>query len=1113
MHLFEWPHEAVARECEDVLGPAGFEAVQVSPPQEHAVFESATWWQRYQPVSYQLISRGGDRAAFADMVRRCNDVGVEVWVDAVINHMSFAESGVGSAGTMFTKYGYPGLYEDHHFHDCRRGIDDWGSVDEMQNCELATLPDLATEDPYVREKLSGFLQDLLSLGVSGLRIDAAKHLPKADLREILDAAGGDPFVFQEVPSLDGGGPLPPSHFVDNGAVTEFRFGHEVSAAFRGGQLASLRDVGEGRGWLASGDAVVFIDNHDTQRGHSAGDPINHTDRDLYELATAFMLAWPYGHPKVMSSYAFADGDQGPPDTATCAAGWICEHRWPAISSMVAFRNATGGKGPVEHWWSNGNDQIAFSVAGKGFFALNREETSRMVQTLDTGLPAGRYCDAFTGRLEARRCTGREVLVDSDGRAALSVSPVDALALHVQARLPLGDAPPPLGARYIGDDVTFAVFSENATAVDVCLYSAPMNADAVRCEALDRRGSVWSLTVPRAGLPAPLYYGYRAWGPNWPKSGFIADVDRRGHRFNPNKLLIDPYALELSHDVIDFADHATGERRRDIDNAHTAPKGVVLELGVPAIRMAPRPFADEIIYEVHVRGLTMNDPSVPEDARGTYAGAAMKARYLAELGITAIELQPIHETTNDQNDLTADATGDNYWGYASASFFAPDRRYARDKSAGGPTRELREMVAAFHAEGIEVFIDVVYNHTFETGTWGAPDVSALMSWRGLDNATYYELARRDGARFANHNGVGPNVDVTHPAVRQMIIDSMRYYVESIGIDGFRFDLAAVLQNTCAAGCYEFSRDAFGAELRRELPDVDLIAEPWGIGPGTYRIGQIGDGWAEWNGIFRDTIRRDQNELDVSDVSPRALADVVGGSPSLFADDGRRPWHSINYIASHDGFALRDVYSCNGKHNEQPWPFGPSSGGDDQNHSWDHGGEASRQRQATRTGMALVMLSAGVPMINGGDELFRTQYCNNNPFNLDSDKNWIDWANGDEHFVTFTRRLLAFRKSQPGLRPDGWGALSFHGDDGHVASDAYLDDSAHHFLGWTAGDVYVAYNGWNHLLNVHLPQGAWTLVGDTSEAFEARGGMLEPADRTEVDGPHEMAPRSVAVFVRR
>ena len=933
-----------------------------------------------------------------------------------------------------------------------------------------------------------------------------------------------------VGNLDFGRPRGPQ-------VTEFRYGHEVSGTFRSGQLASLRRTGAG--WLRSDDAVVFIDNHDTQRGHGAGEPLTFTDGDLYEIANAFMLAWPYGHAKVMSSYAFQGSDDGPPASTACEEGWICEHRWPAIANMIAFRNALEGATQVDEWWDDGDDQIAFSIGGRGFLAINRRELHRSTRVFHTGLAAGTYCDALTGRIERGQCTGRQVQVQADGTAALSIGPVDAVALHAHGRI-WGQGPavswtgaaPGLGGHFDADEshVRFNVFSERASAIDVCLYDRPQGQTAALCAPLRRgpktKAGIWSVTletasVRAAGVTGALYYGYRAWGPNWPKSGYLTDVDRRGNRFNPNKLLVDPYAREVSHDPGDLRAHATGPDFRDIDNGETAPKALVLPSADAArtvARVAGRPFRDSVIYEVHVRGFTMNDPSVPPAQRGTYAGAATKAAYLRDLGITAIELMPVHETTNDQNDSTPDASGDNYWGYASTSFFAPDRRYASDQSPGGPTRELKDMVEAFHAEGIEVFVDVVFNHTAETGTWDrAGQVATLLSWRGLDNASYYELARRDGARYANHNGVGPNVDVTHPRTREMLIDALRYWADDLGVDGFRFDLAAVLGNTCAAGCFSFSdsQSALPA-LRAALPDVDLIAEPWGIGPGTYRIGEIGSGWAEWNGAFRDTIRRDQNELGRTETTPRALMNVLAGSGMLFADDGRKPWHSINYIASHDGFALRDVYACNVKQNEQPWPFGPSSGGDDANHSWDYGGDVGRQRQAARTGLALVMLSSGVPMINGGDELYRTQYCNNNPYNLDSDRNWIDWAAGDLQFAEFTRRLIALRHAVPQLRRAEFGSpMSFYSDRGQLVWDGYLDNPANHFLGFTAGDAaYVAYNGWNNAVDATLPPGQWTLVGDTSAHFEARGNMLDAASQIDIPGGiYTVAPRSVAVFVRR
>ena len=432
VHLFEWSWLDIAAECEDVLGPAGYGGVQISPPQEYALIPGAPWWERYQPVSYQLAGRSGDEAELAEMVERCAAAGVGIYVDAILNHMAFGSGMGGSAGTEFSKYEYAGLYEAEHFHDCMQGISDWGSRDEIHNCELATLPDLATELPHVRTQLSGYLQHLIDLGVEGFRLDAAKHVPAEDLQAILGALDPAPVVYQEVIHLSDDDAVSAYEYTGLGRVTEFRFGLQLSSVIRDGQLASLENFGEDWGFLPASDALVFVDNHDNQRGHGAGDPLTHADPGTYRLAIAFMLGWPYGRPKVMSSYQIDDGDHGPPSDSACEGTWICEHRWPSTIAMVGFRNATAGE-PVERWWSNGNDQIAFARGNRGFFVLNREEKPSLTQAFDTGLPAGRYCEVIGGGVGPDGgCIGEAIEVGPDGTASITVGPLDVAAIHVLA---------------------------------------------------------------------------------------------------------------------------------------------------------------------------------------------------------------------------------------------------------------------------------------------------------------------------------------------------------------------------------------------------------------------------------------------------------------------------------------------------------------------------------------------------------------------------------------------------------------------------------------------------------------------------------------------------------
>ena len=620
--------------------------------------------------------------------------------------------------------------------------------------------------------------------------------------------------------------------------------------------------------------------------------------------------------------------------------------------------------------------------------------------------------------------------------------------------------PALGAQLdaTGKNVEFRVISRNAEKIDVYVFNKNIDEDekATVPALVKGAGSVWSVSVPVADLegqggrghPA-AYYGYRAWGPNWhfqpgwtkgAQTGFVADVDGNGNRFNPNKLLLDPYALEVSHDPVNVNNpdgtlFASGDNHRLQDTGLKAPKGIVLPSVATDLGTKPsRPFRDDIVYEVHVRGLTKADDSIAEAERGTYAGAARKAAYLKDLGVTAVEFLPVQETPNDQNDLNPNGTqGDNYWGYMTFNYFAPDRRYARDQSPGGPTREFQAMVKAFHDQDLKVYIDVVYNHTGEGGIYrdhnqDLPSVANIFSWRGLDDPTYYELSG-DARFYYDNTGVGGNFNTADPVVRDLILDSLRYWSQALGVDGFRFDLAPVLGNSVARNGFNFDKFASDNPLNRavtQLParpaggraqGVDLIAEPWALGDGTYQLGNFPSGWAEWNGKYRDSLRTSQNKLGVAPVTPAELARRFAGSNDLFQDDGRKPWNSVNMMAAHDGFTLRDLYSYNTKKNDQPFPFGPSDGGTDDNISWDQGGNQALQRQAARNGLAFLMLSAGVPMVTGGDEMYRTQFGNNNPYNLDSVKVYLNWtdAKTNARFVDFARRLIPFRRQHPALRP--------------------------------------------------------------------------------------------------
>jgi len=452
VHLFEWTWDDIAQECEAVLGPQGYQAVQISPPQEHVLVPDRgfPWWQRYQPVSYQLISRSGDRAQLIDMVQRCRAVGVEVYADAVINHMAAIDSAPGSAGTKFSRYDYPGLYEPKDFNACRQPITNYQDAEQVTQCELVSLPDLDTASPRVQSQLADYLADLASLGITGFRIDAAKHMRSEDLAAILsqvrDRIEPDPFIYQEV--IDPGTEaIKKQDYYALGDVIDFEYGRMVGEAFLNvgdRTLAGLRDFTTTAHLVPSDQAVVFIDNHDKQRGHGGGgNYVSYHHGQLHTLAMVFMLAHPYGQPRIMSSYAFDDSEQGPPSTADgrtrtvyepdtlgCGGEWVCEHRQPAVTAMVQFRAATQAVPEVTDWWSDGRNQIAFGRGDRGFVVINRADTA-LTRTFQTQLPAGDYCEVVSA--ETTGGCDRVIAVNASGQFATTVAGMSAIALHQEAR--------------------------------------------------------------------------------------------------------------------------------------------------------------------------------------------------------------------------------------------------------------------------------------------------------------------------------------------------------------------------------------------------------------------------------------------------------------------------------------------------------------------------------------------------------------------------------------------------------------------------------------------------------------------------------------------------------
>jgi isoamylase len=734
------------------------------------------------------------------------------------------------------------------------------------------------------------------------------------------------------------------------------------------------------------------------------------------------------------------------------------------------------------------------------------------------------------------------------RALLAFACLLFLALPIEAAINAYG----LGASYDStqSNVIFRVYSSRATRIEVDLYASPMGSPEVLRFPLSPNSStnifsasILVSTLQAAGITGPVYYGYRAWGPNWPFSsswttgnssvGFISDVDAQGNRFNPNKLLIDPYAHEISHDPVnatwtDGAVYASGASNRNRDTGIMAPKSILWVPASQSIGTKPtRAQKDDVIYEVNVRGLTKNDSSVPTAVQGTYAGAALKAPYLASLGITAVEFMPVQETQNDSNDNTPNSTiGQNYWGYSTLNYFAPDRRYASNSAAGGPTSEFQAMVKAFHDQGIKVYIDVVYNHTGEGGAWNPSDPTTynILSWRGLDNPTYYELTP-DMQYSYDNTGVGGNYNTYNTVAQNLIVDSLVYWRDTMGVDGFRFDLAPVLGNTCASNCFNFSSSDSNTAINRilrELPQrpatggsgVDLYAEPWALGNGTYQLGNFPAGWSEWNGSYRDTLRQAQNDLGVIAVTTGQLATRFAGSSDLFGS--RSPWNSVNFMVVHDGFTLNDLYSCNGPNNNQVWPYGPSGGGNPTNYSWDQGGAPADQRAAARVGFAFMMLSAGTPLMTGGDEYLRSLQCNNNPYNVDSVANWLSYrpSTDQSNFSAFVKGLISFRKAHAALRPLQFyssAQLTWWTPAGTTPDAGYFNNVSNHAIAYqfngsalqdSASSIYVAYNGWSDNVNFTLPSPGnglnWYRVTDTCGWAEGPNQVRSPGAEDSIGG---------------
>ncbi len=610
---------------------------------------------------------------------------------------------------------------------------------------------------------------------------------------------------------------------------------------------------------------------------------------------------------------------------------------------------------------------------------------------------------------------------------------------------------PLGATWDGEGTNFALFSEHATAVELCLFDAPEDAhERARITLAEHDEFVWHAYLPDV-RPGQLY-GYRVHGPYAPTEG---------HRFNPNKLLLDPYAKAISG-IIRWSDalygYVPGDPAADLsfndaDSAGAMPKSVVVESAFSwGDDRPPRtPWSRTIIYEAHVKGLTKLHPGVPPALRGTYLGLTTDPviDHLAGLGITAVELMPVHHFVDDRHLVERGLS--NYWGYNSIGFFAPEVRYAT-ASRGEQVGEFKTMVKRLHRAGIEVILDVVYNHTAEGNQLGP-----TLSLRGVDNAAYYRLVPDDRRHYMDFTGCGNSLAMVNPRAIQLVTDSLRYWVLDMHVDGFRFDLAPVLAREHDA----VNRlSPFFDVLRQDpvLSQVKLIAEPWDLGPDGWQLGNFPAGWAEWNARFRDGVRRFwRGDPGLTGE----IATRLSGSADIFAPSARRPYASVNFVACHDGFTLADVARYEQKHNEANGEDNRDGTNENWSRNWGAEGPTESvpirgiRRRVIRNFLATVAFAQGVPMITAGDEMARTQQGNNNAYCQDDEIGWVQWPNDEESraLVEFTRRVLAIRHDNPGLRrerffrgePGPGRDVTWLRPDGAEMTQAEWTDAGNHVLG--------------------------------------------------------------------
>ncbi len=1163
VHLFEWSWDDIAEECE-FLGGKGYAAVQVSPPNEH--IQGEAWWSRYQPVSYQLVSRSGNEAVFRHMIDRCHAAGVEIYVDAVINHTADQVPGLGVAGSVYQRKNHPTIpFNNEHYHDdCRiNDADYYNNVDRIHECEVANLPDLDTGREDVRSRLADYLFWLRNdLGVDGFRIDAAKHMAAQDLQAIL-AQAGNPWSFLEVIGAQGQ-VVQPDQYDHLARVTDFKFGTDIAQKFQGrfdGSLSQLRTFGDNWGLVPSDKAVVFIDNHDRERGHGGGGNLTYKDGAQYNLANVFMLAFPQGYPKVMSGYKFTDSDAGPPGVGGCANhDWVCQHRWGNIANMVAYRkhvvDSCQGQGDsqVDHWWTDGHNQIAFGCADKGFVVINNQ-SEPLNRSLHTGLPAGLYCNILS---HENPCAGETIRVDANGLAVFNIGGMQAAAIHIGA-LPVDSGQPeslsgtfdnlffrgtpnnwgltPMrlvadhtwevevefdgrdGQRFkvdllgdwsqnYGDNDADGVLERTGRDIYTAVqgrFNIRVNDQtlAYRIEAVEPFGATDAGTMTLGAIYAPDGTVFSIWSPDHSDVQLWLDGQTHPmHKVADFNGYTDVYQVRVVGDqrLKPYHFRINGISVRDPYGRMVEPNSnnnIVLDPSRTHLSAdwADRPplaeREDAIIYELHVRDFTIDSSSgVSTHNRGKYPGLVERGTRYDGIKTGLDHLLELGITHIQLMPVYDFSSCPNLQDMSCYNWGYDPRNYN--------VPEERYSLTPYDYENRVIEFKQMVDEFHRAGIRVILDV--------VYNHTYlkemFEPITTKYYTDTDLSGTGNSIDADHPMVSRMIRDSLEYWVSEYNIDGFRFDLI---------GVFDYDEvGEWGRYLNATFPDRKLLlyGEPWNgyavdaresqrVRLGT--IARIHDAHVGvFNPKYREAIKglNDNGGCHYGDcyafnANPDLWRVMVGSRGAIrYTNDPFVPIDTWDPMFAADPEQSINYVSAHDNLTLR-----------DKILQWadtngrDRGDPYLRRIQQFANG--LVLTSQGIPFLHAGVEILRDKRGDHNSYQSSDEINKIRWQWKRDHADVFHyyRDLIAVRRQHPGLRMNSWEEIDRHVETSTPRYGVVVNriDASANGDAWS--EIIVISNSADNY-DYPLPPGIWKVAVEKSDA--AAGGGREVSGTVTAEG---------------